>query len=196
PKKRRPTAYTMWCGFYRSKVVDSNPGIDFGSMSKRLGDIWQALPEKDKMAWRRKAKSLASKGSTLISTGKQPAKKAAPPKNASSSTSQVLFSSSGNSHLISLPSTHDEDSLNISPLMAAAHLKLLGESLGTIGARLQEHKGHIAVQGSLSVLLDSLICALGPLQCLANEIPELEGVAVTSARRTMENITYIMPGIG
>ena len=29
-----------------------------------------------------------------------------------------------------------------------------------------------------------------------NEIPELEGVADASARRTMENITYIMPGIG
>lgn len=33
----------------------------------------------------------------------------------------------------------------------------------------------MAVSGSLSVLLDSIICALGPLACLTTQLPELNG---------------------
>lgn len=33
----------------------------------------------------------------------------------------------------------------------------------------------VAVSGSLSVLLDSIICALGPLACLTTQLPELNG---------------------
>ena len=58
----------------------------------------------------------------------------------------------------------------IEPIDAAAHLKLLGESLSVIGQRLTEHKGQIAVSGSLSVLLDSLLCAMGPLVCLTKQV--------------------------
>ncbi len=60
------------------------------------------------------------------------------------------------------------------PLDAAAHLKLLGESLSVIGSRLSERGdrggGRIAVSGSLSVLLDSMLCALGPLVCLTQQV--------------------------
>ena len=53
--------------------------------------------------------------------------------------------------------TKVEASAGVAPIDAAAHLKLLGESLSVIGQRLTEHKGQIAVAGSLSVLLDSLL---------------------------------------
>lgn len=45
------------------------------------------------------------------------------------------------------------------PLDAAAHLKLLGESLSVIGARLQEHKVtcHLYVYDSLYFLLSFLV---------------------------------------
>lgn len=33
----------------------------------------------------------------------------------------------------------------------------------------------MAVSGSLSVLLDSILCALGPLTCLTAQIPQLNG---------------------
>lgn len=36
-------------------------------------------------------------------------------------------------------------------------------------------QGMVAVSGSLSVLLDSIICALGPLACLTTQLPELNG---------------------
>ena len=73
------------------------------------------------------------------------------------------------------------------PLDAAAHLKLLGESLSVIGSRLSERGdrggGRIAVSGSLSVLLDSMLCALGPLVCLTQQVRQGGRVANPSERK-------------
>ena len=55
--------------------------------------------------------------------------------------------------------------------------------------------GQIAVSGSLSVLLDSLLCALGPLVCLTQQVPELNVVPQETLSRTLDNIAYIMPGL-
>ncbi len=57
-------------------------------------------------------------------------------------------------------------------------------------------QGHIAVQGTLSVLLDSMLCALGPLTCLTAHVPELDGCPARVHTRTLDNIAYYMPGIG
>jgi len=84
----------------------------------------------------------------------------------------------------------------IEPIDSAAHLKLLGESLSVIGQRLTEHKGQIAVSGSLSVLLDSLLCAMGPLVCLTKQVPELnQAVSQEKLSKILDNIAYIMPGL-
>ncbi|KAL1490178.1 hypothetical protein ABEB36_012913 [Hypothenemus hampei] len=85
----------------------------------------------------------------------------------------------------------------IKPIDVAAHLKLLGESLTIIGERLKEHEGQIAVSGSLSVLLDSLLCALGPLLCLTQQIPELQENCCTPEQllSTLDNVAFIMPGL-
>ncbi|OWR45945.1 hypothetical protein KGM_204090 [Danaus plexippus plexippus] len=76
----------------------------------------------------------------------------------------------------------------------AAHLRLLGESLAIIGERLKEHEGQIAVSGSVSVLLDTLLCSLAPLVCVTRAIP---AIAPPQAllRDTLHNIAYIMPGL-
>uniref|UniRef100_A0A0L8I6N3 Uncharacterized protein n=1 Tax=Octopus bimaculoides TaxID=37653 RepID=A0A0L8I6N3_OCTBM len=83
----------------------------------------------------------------------------------------------------------------VEPVDAAAHLKLLGESLSIIGMRLQEHKGLIAVQGSLSVLLDSMLCAFSPLVCLTSSLPEINGCPHATLSKMLDNIAYIMPGL-
>ena len=57
-------------------------------------------------------------------------------------------------------------------------------------------QGQIAVQGSLSVLLDSMLCALGPLFCLTSQVPEMNVVAAETHKATLDNLAYIMPGIG
>lgn len=81
------------------------------------------------------------------------------------------------------------------PIDVAAHLKLLGESLTIIGERLKEHEGQIAVSGTLSVLLDSLICALGPLLCLTQQVPGTDGAKPETLSQMLDNIAYIMPGL-
>lgn len=81
------------------------------------------------------------------------------------------------------------------PIDVAAHLKLLGESLTIIGERLKEHEGQIAVSGTLSVLLDSLLCALGPLLCLTQQIPATDGAKPETLSQMLDNIAYIMPGL-
>ncbi|XP_068582989.1 uncharacterized protein [Cebidichthys violaceus] len=67
-----------------------------------------------------------------------------------------------------LRSTSDWD-----PVSAAAHLHLLGESLSLIGHHLQETNKAVSMSSSVSLLLDSLLCALAPLLCLTAQIPEL-----------------------
>ncbi|XP_076037647.1 uncharacterized protein LOC143023059 isoform X2 [Oratosquilla oratoria] len=83
-----------------------------------------------------------------------------------------------------------------SPIDVAAHLKLLGESLNNIGQKLKEHEGQIAVSGSLSVLLDSMLCVLGPLACLTTQIDEIrDAIPQQTLSKILDNIAYIMPGI-
>ncbi|KAH8244879.1 hypothetical protein KR032_001773, partial [Drosophila birchii] len=86
---------------------------------------------------------------------------------------------------------------SIEAIDAAAHLKLLGESLTVIGERLKKHNGHVALSGSLSVLLDSLLCSMGPLLCMTTQIPGLENKAQLSRNlaNTLDNIAYVMPGL-
>ncbi|KAE8749785.1 hypothetical protein FOCC_FOCC003524 [Frankliniella occidentalis] len=81
------------------------------------------------------------------------------------------------------------------PVDVAAHLKLLGESLSIIGERLKEHEGQIAVSGSLSVLLDSLLCVLGPLLCLTSQVPETNVCSQDMLSKLLDNTAYIMPGL-
>ncbi|XP_073977071.1 uncharacterized protein isoform X3 [Rhodnius prolixus] len=85
--------------------------------------------------------------------------------------------------------------VSTSAMDVAAHLKLLGESLTIIGERLTEHEGQIAVSGSFSVLLDSLLCALGPLLCLTQQVPQMNVVPQEQLSQIMDNIAYIMPGL-
>lgn len=109
--------------------------------------------------------------------------------NYSSNTPVTSHTVNSHSRKSSLP--------NIDPVDTAAHLKLLGESLTIIGERLKEHEGQIAVSGSLSVLLDSLLCSLGPLLCLTTRIPGLERKPQLSENltATLDNIAYVMPGL-
>jgi hypothetical protein len=80
------------------------------------------------------------------------------------------------------------------PIDVAAHFSLLGESLSIIGERLKEHEGQ-TVSGSLSVLLDSLLCACGPLLCLTQQVPELNSIPPEKLAHILDNIAYIMPGL-
>ncbi|KAI4832614.1 hypothetical protein KUCAC02_015576 [Chaenocephalus aceratus] len=88
------------------------------------------------------------------------------------------------------PGCSDQD-----PVSAAAHLHLLGESLSLIGLHLQETNKLVSMSSSLSLLLDSLLCALAPLICLSAQIPELRSCTQHTLASTLENIAYLMPGL-
>uniref|UniRef100_A0A1Y1KPT4 HMG box domain-containing protein n=1 Tax=Photinus pyralis TaxID=7054 RepID=A0A1Y1KPT4_PHOPY len=212
--KTRFTAYMLWARDVRADLLKSNPSMDFSQISKRLGELWATVPSTEKFTWRRRARRLNSKpiaeqqDPKFKSTGKSGNKfinkkgGGAGAVQSPSSTFQLELPSLGNVNN-SPPSPRGRESnlifksTGIKPIDVAAHLKLLGESLTIIGERLKEHEGQIAVSGSLSVLLDSLLCALGPLLCLTQQVPELQGSSCTTEQLAtiLDNVAFIMPGL-
>lgn len=59
--KTRYTAYMLWAKEARQKISNSNPEMDFASVSKRLGEMWANVPTNIKYNWKRRAKRLANK---------------------------------------------------------------------------------------------------------------------------------------
>ncbi|KAK0052121.1 HMG box-containing protein 4 [Biomphalaria pfeifferi] len=202
--KRAPTAYMLFCNTHRPTIVDENPGIEFAAISRKLGEMWQMLSNKQKLQWRRKAQRRRKK-SNLISTGKIGKESYSLPQiSFGAATSTPVNKISTLIHKAQRlspeevplsPTKAGDQNLSIEPIDVAAHLKLLGESLSIIGMRLQEHKGMIAVQGSLSVLLDSLICACGPLLCLTQQVPGMDGCSPAVHSQTLDSVAYVMPGL-
>ncbi|KAI7803029.1 putative HMG domain-containing protein 4 [Triplophysa rosa] len=196
-KKKNTTAYQVFCKEYRVNINAEQPGLVFGELSKKLAEVWKQLPEKDKLVWRQKAQYLQHK---------QNKAEAMTVKRRTSTTSDSK--SKGVSKAVGLgagltPQSRSAMGMSLSParvpdvdpIDAAAHLQLLGESLSLIGHRLQETEGMVAVSGSLSVLLDSILCALGPLTCLTAQVPQLNGCPRNLLSNTLDNIAYIMPGL-
>ncbi|XP_073405646.1 HMG domain-containing protein 4 isoform X2 [Dendrobates tinctorius] len=196
PKKKNVSAYQVFSKEYRGSIIAEHPGIDFGELSKKLAEVWKQLPEKDKLVWKQKAQYLQHKQNKAEATTVK--RKSSP----SESSSRNKGSSSG----LSSPHKKSPSSLasfssspakvpDTEPIDLAAHLQLLGESLSLIGHRLQETEGMVAVSGSLSVLLDSILCAMSPLVCLTSHVPELNGCPKQVLSNTLDNIAYVMPGL-
>lgn len=185
--KSRFTAYMLWAKHIRASLLISQPDMDFARISKRLGELWAGVPSTEKYNWKRRAKrlanrSLAGKGvvkSTVVITKSR----IAPPPVVAA----VGRARQGTDTVYRVTGTQ--------PIDVAAHLTLLGESLSIIGERLTEHEGQIAVSGSLSVLLDSLLCAMGPLLCLTQRVPQLNGANPATLNQILDNVAYIMPGL-
>ncbi|XP_010872822.1 HMG domain-containing protein 4a [Esox lucius] len=196
PKKKNTTAYQVFCKEYRVNINAEQPGLVFGELSKKLAEVWKQLPEKDKLVWKQKAQYLQHKQNKAEATTVK--RKSSTDGIKSKSTIKGmglgagLVSPNRASVGVSLSPARVPD---VDPIDAAAHLQLLGESLSLIGHRLQETEGMVAVSGSLSVLLDSILCALGPLTCLTAQIPQLNGCPRNVLSNTLDNIAYIMPGL-
>lgn len=318
PKKpKAPSAYVLYCTEARKKLLAENSTLTFSDLSRRMGQLWNSLPEKEKQLWKRKAKAIQQKNATssVVNTVNPPStdnafkspvgvktnangkvgasvtknaasnapKSAASPiqqrasipgkgspqplktsplgkavpsrppaaaksvtrptrspvvanKSAAANNNSIVDSVSsgkddvgakisaaemtrmrslaselsspaagGSSNLSKLISNYQElldepiesppRPFGHSPLDAAAHLKLLGESLTTIGSNLIGSDRPVAVSGSLSVLLDSTLCALGPLICLTAQLDETNGSEPETLTQILNNIAYIMPGL-
>lgn len=219
--KSRFTAYMLWAKEVRQDMLYSHPEMDFASISKRLGEMWSNVPSNEKYNWKRRAKRLAAKGKDIPKgtsklaamskflnkntpfKGKKPqsianrqnsARKIAN-KTPIASTSTISTTQQSSIQKTS-PATYKVTGETNSDI--AAYLKLLGDSLCLIGERLKEHEGQITVSGSLSVLLDSLLCSIGPLMCLTTYVPSLGQNTNHSKdvmRDMLDNIAYVMPGL-
>ncbi|XP_026461644.1 HMG box-containing protein 4-like isoform X2 [Ctenocephalides felis] len=191
------------------------------SKSPAKGELWANVPNGEKYNWRRRAKRMAMKVARdeEIKTSDNKAQfinKSKSNKPSQFSTSPTVSKKLDIEDLEVMPnSQQNSDNLMLSPKSSAmssglssqgmykvtgsspidiaAYLKLLGESLSIIGERLKEHEGQIAVSGSLSVLLDSLLCSVGPLVCLSQQVPELNSDMDFSD--LLDNIAYVMPGL-
>ncbi|GIY70695.1 HMG domain-containing protein 4 [Caerostris extrusa] len=190
--KTKPlTAYMLWCSENRKKIATGN--IGFGNIGKKLGEAWQALPDKEKWlaklflyAWRRKAKKLALKnasGLIITAPANEPAVK---------TVSRSTLSISDENLRSPVEMTH---TLGTAAIDSASYLKLLGDSLSVIGQRLTEHEGQLAVSGIFSVLLDTVLCVVGPLLCLTSESPVINSLPQEVSKNTLDSIAYFMPGL-
>ncbi|ELK10285.1 HMG domain-containing protein 4 isoform X1 [Pteropus alecto] len=196
PKKKNMSAYQVFCKEYRVTIVADHPGIDFGELSKKLAEVWKQLPEKDKLIWKQKAQYLQHKQNKAeATTVKRKASSSESSMKVKASSVGVLSPQKKSPPTTMLLPASPAKAPETEPIDVAAHLQLLGESLSLIGHRLQETEGMVAVSGSLSVLLDSIICALGPLACLTTQLPELNGCPKQVLSNTLDNIAYIMPGL-
>ncbi|NP_001349901.1 HMG domain-containing protein 4 isoform 2 [Homo sapiens] len=196
PKKKNMSAYQVFCKEYRVTIVADHPGIDFGELSKKLAEVWKQLPEKDKLIWKQKAQYLQHKQNKAeATTVKRKASSSEGSMKVKASSVGVLSPQKKSPPTTMLLPASPAKAPETEPIDVAAHLQLLGESLSLIGHRLQETEGMVAVSGSLSVLLDSIICALGPLACLTTQLPELNGCPKQVLSNTLDNIAYIMPGL-
>ncbi|NWZ70579.1 HMGX4 protein, partial [Acrocephalus arundinaceus] len=177
-------------------AVFHSDGQDFGELSKKLAEVWKQLPEKDKLIWKQKAQYLQHKQNKAEATTvkRKASSSDGAPKMKASPTGVISPHKKSPTSTMVMPSSPAKVP-ETDPIDVAAHLQLLGESLSLIGHRLQETEGMVAVSGSLSVLLDSIICALGPLACLTTQLPELNGCPKHVLSNTLDNIAYIMPGL-
>lgn len=186
----RQTAFMLFARMTRPKILEANPGLDFGSLSKKLGEMWTGLSSSEKATWKRKLNKL-SRGEEIPDQQPQQSKLV-------KIIHQPVISRRPHM-MISNQMTNQSGLYKVTgtePIDAAAHLKLLGESLSVIGQRLTDNQGLIAVSGSLSVLLDSLLCSMGPLICLTKQVPELQdAVPQETLNKILDNIAYVMPGL-
>lgn len=195
-KKRGPliTAYTLFARENRSKIAQSNPLLDFANVSKRLGEVWQTLPNKEKMQWKRKAAKMAQ---NMHRAAQEPVTTPSATKSTTSHSKSSIISKL--SSVTPKYSTKSQESTinrkNIPGYIdAACHFKLIGDSLITLGKRIGDRPG-LASTASFSVLLDSTLCSMGSLIGLTRLVDHSNGCPKEIHDKLMDNISFIMPGI-
>lgn len=194
--KTRITAYMMWAKEARNELLKYNPQLNFSSISKRLGEMWSNVNYNERYQWKRKAKrfciqkdlsnAMGSCNRIITSSAQIGARKGVARMRPAAAAGEPGDLPQGATAVYRVT--------GCGPLEVAAHLRLLGDSLAIIGARLKEHEGQIAVSGSVSVLLDSWLCSVASLICLFRNVPGLEPPLMLM-QDTLHNIAYIMPGL-
>ena len=199
-KPKKPpvtTGYTLWTRDFRPKIQQEHPEMDFAAVSRRLGEIWQSLSNNEKLHWKIKAQKLSIRMTAAAAVATP-----VPQLNFSPSPSITTpqppspkrkRNQSPIPQLKELPVDYENKMKNI-PMSVAAHLKVLGESMSSIGHKLSQQNSQ-DLASPLSDLLDSLLCSLDCLMFLTCVDPKLNGCPLSTHHRMMDNVGYIMPGV-
>lgn len=157
--KSRYTAYILWSKEARRQMMKAHPELDFSAVSRRLSEMWANVPSAEKFTWRRRAKKMASKiekaakakekhadakvaNSKFLNRNSSTRKKS--DKKSTTTPSGTATTSRSKDNAKNGTTTNDRAGVykvtGTGPIDAAAHLKLLGDSLSVIGQRLKEHE--------------------------------------------------------
>ena len=225
PKKPFVTGYTLWSRENRPKVQQNYPEMDFPTVSKKLGEIWQTLSKQEKYQWKIKADKLKQSPGFIARAEQFGKLSESTPK--SSSIAKTIHSggdgvkgfvkrtkkspgldfddASANFPFIPHGTVRQGDGL--APLDVGSHLKILGETLSSMGRRMQLGQfplgsgdastdcKRIANRSDLTALLDGTLCAVSSLLTLTTRHEKLDGCPRETHQKILDNLSYIMPGI-
>jgi len=59
--KKPPSSYLLFAMTHRKKVLDEEPALSLGDVSKRCGEAWKLLDVSDKQRWKDEAQLLRAK---------------------------------------------------------------------------------------------------------------------------------------
>lgn len=199
-KKRKTTGYMLWAKQMREKVSRQYPGLEFGDVSKKLGDLWKKIPDKEKQMWKFRNQKLEKQfntgtirkaGSRMIETGP---KKKAPP--SSQNSTSLSYSPIKNPEAAMKTELERLPPPAMEAIDSAAYFSLLGEYFSKLSMTTKKVESRAVIQGADSILLDGLLCGLTSLMILTRQVPHLENaIDNKTLSKTLSNIAHIMPGI-
>lgn len=231
PKRPFVTGYTLWSRENRPKVQMTFPEMDFPTVSKKLGEIWQTISKQEKYQWKLKADKLKQSPGFVArkeqysenKNGVIPAVKTpltvGPKVVRSGDAGKATFKKTKRTTELYddpaaafpfIPHGTVRQTDGLSPLDVGSHLKLIGDTLSSMGRKMQlgqyplgsgdavngeVSKRSEAKRSDLTSLLDGTLCAVSSLLTLTTRHPMLDGCPQEIHNRILDNLSYIMPGI-
>lgn len=57
-KKRAPSSYLLFAMEHRKVILETEPNLAIGDVSKKCGEVWKSMSDEDKQQWKDKALEL------------------------------------------------------------------------------------------------------------------------------------------
>ncbi|TRY61621.1 hypothetical protein TCAL_14926 [Tigriopus californicus] len=173
-KAKAGSPFLMW-GNPETRISRSKSGWSQAELAQQLWAQWQKLPEAGKQAV--KAKVQTSDDSPAAKKKRSPVSSIGSP------------SANNGCHFRVVP--RPRSGYRCSGFWRS--FEAFGESLTVIGERLTKHSNRF---GRIVVRVDGLLALCsGPLMCLTQHVPELNGVPPEELKQILDNVAYIMPGL-
>lgn len=91
-KKSTPSSYVLYCQSIRDKIKEDNPEMKQTEIMKKMGEMWTALTDEEKLPFVEQAAKLREEAPMVEVAAKKKVDADAPPKPAPAKSAYVLFS--------------------------------------------------------------------------------------------------------